>query len=214
MMMVDDHPFVMEGVKVSLMGVDDIEIIGEASDAEEFFALLKGGLPDLVLLDLTLPGLSGMEVAEILSRDHPSVRIIILTANTDEGSILSAMGSGARGYLTKNIRREELLKAIYAVHAGDEFLAEEITKGIISGYFKRARTGDRPASGTNHSLTEREKDIVRLISEGLTYKEVGDRLCISARTVEAHRNNIMQKLELKTIADLIRYSIREGITRL
>jgi len=211
---VDDHPFIVEGIKISLMGVDGIEVIAAASDSEELFSLLNGTLPDIVLLDITLPGLSGIEIARTITARYPAIRSIMISANTDEESIVSALGAGAKGYLTKNARREELIKAIQAVYGGEDFLGESISRSIIGSYLRKVRSGEFPMKNSLAGISEREREIVKLISEGLTYKEIGDRLCISARTVEAHKNNIMQKLGLKTIADLIKYSIREGITSL
>jgi DNA-binding NarL/FixJ family response regulator len=211
---VDDHPFIIEGIKISLMGVDDIEIIGEASDEEELLSILTDPYPDVLLLDIILPGTSGIELARIITEKYPSIKVIMVSANMDEAAIVSSLGAGARGYLTKNTRSEELVKAIRAVSDGEDYLGETISRGIITNYLRKVRSGERLPNGINSGLSDREKAIVKLIAEGLTYKEIGDRLCISSRTVEAHRNNIMQKLELSTIADLIKYSIREGITSL
>lgn len=211
---VDDHPIILEGIRISVMGEEDIEIMGSAMDSEELFALLNGSLPDLVLLDISLPGLSGIEIARIISGKYPSIRTMIISANTDEESIVAALSAGARGYLTKNARSDEMIRAIRAVYAGEDFLGEAISKSIISTYMRKAKSGELLMRNSQSLLSDRERDIVKHIAEGLTYKEIGDRLFISARTVEAHKNNIMQKLELKTIADLIKYSIREGITTL
>jgi DNA-binding NarL/FixJ family response regulator len=213
-MIVDDHPIVIEGIKISLIGAEDIDLVGSAGDAEELFLALESVLPHVLLLDLILPGLSGHEITKVLLEKYPTVRVIILSANAEEESIVASLNAGARGYLTKDVKREELIKAIRVVSEGEEYLGEAISRKVIVSYLKKAKAGELPGRHPNHELSSREKEVVGLIAEGYTYKEVGDRLFISARTVEAHRNNIMQKLELKTIADLIKYSIRHGITHL
>ena len=211
---VDDHPFITEGIRISLMGTEDMEIVADAADSEELFSLLAEPFPDIILLDITLPGRSGIETVRILSEEYPSIRVIMISANADEESIVYSLGAGARGYLTKNTGPGELVRAIRAVMAGEDYLGESISRNIVTNYLRKAKAGAASVNGRDFHLSEREKAIVKLIAEGLTYKEIGDKLCISARTVETHRNNIMQKLELRTIADLIKYSIREGITSL
>lgn len=214
LMIVDDHPIIIEGMKILLMGADDIEFIGSAGDAEGLFRLLETTLPDVLLVDLVLPDIQGSEVTKIVVQKYPGVRVIILSANAEEESIVACLNAGARGYLTKDVPRNELIKAIKAISEGEEYLGEAISRKVIVSYFRKARTGDNQSQQVLPELSDREKEVVGLISEGLTYKEIGEKLFISARTVEAHRNNIMQKLELNTIADLIKYSIRMGITRL
>jgi DNA-binding NarL/FixJ family response regulator len=211
---VDDHPFIIEGIKISLMGVDDIEIVGEAADSGELFSILSEPYPDVLLLDITLPGISGIEVARMITEKQNGIKVMMISANTDEESIVASLAAGARGYLTKNTGTDELVKGIRAVYDGEDFLGETISKEILIQYLRKAKSGEMASKGNHSGLTDREKSIVGLIAEGLTYKEIGDRLCISARTVETHRNNIMQKLELATTADLIKYSIRAGITSL
>jgi len=214
LMIVDDHPIIIEGMKILLMGADDIEFIGSAGNAESLFRLLGTTLPDVLLVDLVLPDIQGSEVTKMVVQKYPGVRVIILSANAEEESIVACLNAGARGYLTKDVPRSELIKAIHAISEGEEYLGESISRKVIVSYFRKARTGDNHEHQVLPELSDREKEVVGLIAEGLTYKEIGEKLFISARTVEAHRNNIMQKLELNTIADLIKYSIRLGITRL
>jgi DNA-binding NarL/FixJ family response regulator len=214
LMIVDDHPVVVEGMKILLTGEEDIEYLGSASDSEELFNFLGETVPDVLLLDLVLPGISGIEIAKILAEKYSMIKVVILSSVAEEESIVACLNAGARGYLTKDVPRDELIKAIKVISEGEEYLGESISRKVIISYFKRAKAGDMAVRPSVLELSDREKEVVGLISEGLTYKEVGEKLFISSRTVEAHRNNIMQKLELKTIADLIKYSIRQGITRL
>lgn len=211
LIIVDDHPIVVEGLRTTLMDAEDIDILGDASDDTELFALLKEKEPDIILLDITLPSLSGIEITQILSEQSPGIKVIILSANVDPHLVSSAIAAGAKGYLAKNARRDELLEAIRSVHQGRDFLGGKISEEIIRNYLQKARVEGTKSSEVKPSLSERETQIIRLIAEGLAYKEIGNRLSISTRTVESHKNNIIMKLGLKTVADLIRYAIRNRI---
>jgi DNA-binding NarL/FixJ family response regulator len=215
LIIVDDHPMVVEGIRITLMDVEQIEITETAGDAEELFEILKRDhLPDIILLDITLPTLSGIEITEILSEKYPSIKVIILSANLDEESIRGAIRAGAKGYLPKNSRRSELIEAINEVYHGEDFLGERISSNIIKHYLKQAKSGESFFSKPKDDLSEREIEIVRLLSSGLSYKEIADKLFISSRTVESHKNNIMTKLDLHTLPDLIKYAIRNKIISL
>lgn len=214
LMVVDDHPIVTEGVKIMVFGTGDIEFIGSACDGKELFAFLQRDIPDVLLLDLGLSGQSGIEITRELMVVYPGIRVIIFSADTEEATVVSALEAGARGYLSKDVGRDELIKGIRAVADGQEFLGGLISRKVIHSYLRFMKSTGVESRRLHPELSDREKEVVGLIAEGFTYKEIGERLFISARTVEAHRNNIMSKLELKTVADLIKYSIRQGITKL
>lgn len=211
--LIDDHHIVREGIKILLMNLKDIEVVGEASNGDELFELLKTKEPHILILDIMMPGLSGIEITRIVKDEYPEIKIIILSANTDNDSVFDSLKAGAHGYLPKNAKREELLEAVYMVASGNEFLSDSISQTVLRNYISRARTGDKNGK-EEAGLTKRELEIVELFAEGLSYKEIAERLFISARTVESHKNNIMEKLELRSIVDLVKYAIKHKIIQL
>ncbi|MCX6249976.1 MAG: response regulator transcription factor [Bacteroidetes bacterium] len=212
--LVDDHPLVLEGLQVVLSGEPHIDVIDTATDAEELFIKLQKHQPDILILDISLPTLSGIEITQIISKQYPGIKVLILTAILEEEVVAASLAAGAKGYLPKNSPNDELITAIQKIHSGQDYLGEPIAERVIRDYLKKVKSGH----GSNHSakpvLSDREIEIVRLIAEGLTYKEIGEQLFISARTVEAHKNNILLKLNLNTIADLIKYAIKNKYTDL
>jgi len=207
-MLVDDHPLVLEGLRLILSSDPDVVVTGAFSDAEELFAALPHSLPDVLLLDISLPGLSGIEITRKVLQEFPAVRILILTALSDEQTVSAALAAGAAGYLPKDSRNAELLKAIHQVYEGHEYLGERIAEKVIGSYIRKARSGEGPQTPGTSVLSERESEILQLIARGLTHKEIGVKLFISPRTVEAHKNNLCRKLGVNTLADLIAYAIR------
>ena len=210
---IDDHPIILEGVRITIHGINDMEIVGEAGNAEDLFRQLPECSPDVVLMDLTLPGLGGLDATRMLTQRHPEMKVIILTADCEVLTITTALQAGAKGSISKAAAGEDLIQAIRLVHRGEEFFSQDVARKMLSSYVKNTRgiiESDAPLT----ILSDREIGILRLIADGLTYKEIGDKLSISTRTVETHRNNISQKLKLSTNADLIKYSIRHGIAKL
>lgn len=175
---------------------------------------LDENVPNIILLDIGLPGKSGIEIAAEISVRHPKSAIIILSANMDEDSIFQSIQAGVKGYLPKNVHKEELICAIKQVSNGKEYYNNSISTTIFRNYVKFARTGRKHTIEKEMKLSDREVEIVKLFTEGLSYKEIAARLFISVRTVESHKNNIMEKLELKTIVDLVKYAIRNELVSL
>jgi len=214
LILVDDHQLVRTGIANLLAGETGFEIIGEAADAKDLFELLKKSHPDITVLDIALPGMSGIEITKKLHNDYPGIRILILSMHTSEEFIFNAINSGARGYLPKNTSRKELIEAIYAIHRGEEFFAESISNVILKSYIKKAKS-DSPEDENNESLlSKREIEVLKLFAEGMTNQEIADKLFISIRTVESHKNHIMARLELKTTVDLVKFAIRNNIVLL
>ncbi len=211
---VDDHPIILEGVRITLMGIEDIMISGEAGKAEDLLSHMDMDTPDVILLDLTLPGLSGLDATRIIAGTHQQAHIIILTADLDLETVNAAIQAGAKGYLSKNAAAEELISAIRKVHSGEEYFSQDVTDSLMRSYVRTTRQGLAHDPTISPLLSGREIGILKLVADGLTYKEIGDRLMISTRTVEAHRNNIIQKLGLNNNAELIKYAVRHGISRL
>jgi len=211
---VDDHTIIVDGLRATLSCVDDIVITGDAPDADSLFSLLENQLPDIILLDVTLPGISGIEITDIIANRYPTVKVIILSADAGRDLVSAAIAAGAKGYLTKDTGHNELIEAIRNVYHGKDYIGTKISGAIIGDYIINIRQGAGSNLHRGPRLSERELQIIKLLAEGLSQKEIGKELCISARTVETHKNNLMLKLDLKTLADIIRFAIRHRITHL
>ncbi len=214
LILVDDHQLVRTGIANLLAGETGFEIIGEAADAKDLFELLRKSQPDITVLDIALPGMSGIEITKKLHNDYPGIRILILSMHTSEEFIFNAINSGARGYLPKNTSRKELIEAIYAIHRGEEFFAESISNVILKSYIKKAKSDSPEDENNENLLSKREIEVLKLFAEGMTNQEIADKLFISIRTVESHKNHIMARLELKTTVDLVKFAIRNNIVLL
>ena len=193
-----------------LIGQPHIELIGEATQAEELFVLLEQQEPDIVVMDIRMPGrMTGIDATRKLREEYPQVKVLMLTGNAMRDYLIPAFQAGARGFLDKDCSKETFLEALQKIHRGQDFFDEEAS-GILFRHFQQ----NKHADGTQADLSEREVEVVRAFAEGKSYKEIGDLLCISPRTVETHKKNILQKLGLQTSADLIRYAIRHNIVEL
>jgi len=210
--LVDDHKIVRDGIKAMTFLEKSIKIIGEASDYDSLTELLEKQLPDLIILDITLPGKTGTEIAEILKEKFPTIKILMLSANNDEDSIIEAIQAGAEGFLSKDTSREELLLAINSVCSGEGYFGEKLSKIIYKSYITYVKKN--PENNTDANLSDREIEIIKLLSEGLCGKEIAEKLYISPRTVETHRANILAKLHLKNNIDLVKYAIKNNIVKL
>lgn len=207
-MLVDDHLIVRDGIKALLTGVEEFEVIGEADSASHFFALLKSRVPDVVLLDINLPDISGIEITKRLKTDYPETGVLILSMYNTEDYIFNAIRAGAKAYLPKTTNRKELEEAVNAVYRGEEYFSHSISNIILRSFIRQAKDVE---SGKDNHLTVRETEILRLFAGGLSNQEIADQLFISVRTVESHKNHIMQKLELKSTVDLVKFAIRNNI---
>ena len=212
--LVDDHQIVRDGIKSLLEGESEIEILGEASNGKELFALLETIKPNILLLDISLPDMSGIEITKKLNEIYPKINILILSMYTNEEFILNALKSGAKGYLPKNSTRDELIEAIFAVYQGQEYYSEEVSSIMLSSFIKKAKSPLDEEPKKEVKLSVREIEILRMCAEGSANQEIASSLRISIRTVESHKNHIMQKLELRTVADMIKYAIKNNIIEL
>ncbi|MCX7722783.1 MAG: response regulator transcription factor [Verrucomicrobiae bacterium] len=211
LLLADDHPVVRQGVRICLEQYNRFEIVGEASKGEEAIRMACSLMPDVMLLDINMPGANGLQVTEQLSRLAPQVRILILSVEETEHTILQVIRSGAKGYLLKNTTPEELVTAIEAVAAGKTYYSQFVAQTLRNAESASQSNGRRRAPG---QLTPREIQILTLIANGYSNKQVAAELNLSIRTVEAHRENMMRKLHLHNVADLTRYAITKGIVRL
>lgn len=212
-MLADDHAVVRDGIKaiVAKRG-EDIEVVGEAGDGRELLALAETTPADIYVIDISMPNLNGLEATERLLKRNAKARVIILSMHDDRAFVEKALKVGAKGYILKESAPEELIHAIREVWMDRFFLSPKISKYVVQGFLGADHLRNRHQRITN--LTDREKEILRLISEGSTAKEIARKLCISANTVGAHRNNIMRKLDIHKQAELIRYTLKEGISSL
>jgi DNA-binding NarL/FixJ family response regulator len=209
--LVDDHAIVRDGIK-ALIQTDGIEVIGESSSAKEFFSLMKVKQPDIAILDISLPDISGIEITKKLSTDYPAIKVIILSMHLNEDFIFNSVKAGAMAYLPKNSTKQELIEAINKVAAGEEYFSEPVSNIILKSYVRKAKNGHE-AHGEN-TLSKRELEILRLFAEGKSNKDMADLLFISCRTVESHKNHIMQKLGLKSTVELIKFAIKNHIVEI
>ncbi|MBN1338820.1 MAG: response regulator transcription factor [Bacteroidales bacterium] len=210
--LVDDHRIVRQGIRILLSMYADIEITGEARNGDELFEILPHLSAGVILLDISMPGLSGIEIARRLKKDYPDIAVIILTANTGEDNIYEAVRAGAKGFIPKDSGHTDIVTAIRKVQAGEEYFADSVAQTVLKAFVRMAREGGADTPGNERQeITPREKEIIIHIFEGLSYKEIGARLNISVRTVETHKNNIMKKLGLRSLADLMKYALRNNI---
>ncbi len=206
----EDHQILRDGVK-SLIASENIKITGEASTGAELWKLLEGEKPDIILMDISLPDTSGIELTRLLSERFPEIKVLILSMYTDESFINQAIKSGAKGYLHKNTTREEMLIAIDTVYSGNDFYSDNISKIILKSYIEKAKLNAEELLNPHEILSKREIEILTMFAEGFINKEIADKLFISIRTVESHKNHIMQKLNLKTQVELVKYAIRHNL---
>ena len=208
-LLVDDHAIMRDGIKALLSIYDDIEVVGEASEGREAVEMARELNPDVVVMDISMPGMDGLEVTRRLTKRNPGMKVIILTQHDNREYILSAIKVGAAGYIPKKALGSDLISAIRAVHSGDSFLYPSAAKTLIDDYRKQAEQPD-----IYESLTEREREILKLIAEGLTSREIANALYISQKTVQGHRTKVMEKLDLHNRTELIKYAMRKGLVDL
>jgi DNA-binding NarL/FixJ family response regulator len=203
----DDHRLVREALRVALERERDIAIVGEATDGTAAIKLVRKVKPDVVVLDVAMPELNGIEAAARIHARHPTVKILALSAHADKRYVLEMLSGGAAGYVTKSAAGRELVQAIRTVAAGGCYLSAELASTVVEGV-REARNGTKGP----RQLGRREREVLQLVAEGHRSPAIAARLFISVATVEAHRRNIMRKLDLHTVAELTKFAIREGLT--
>ena len=208
----EDHAVVRQGTKHLLDRYPDIEVIGEAGDGEEAVALVKELKPDVALMDVRMPRMSGIEATRKIKAECPEVAVLALTAHDDDEYVFALLESGANGYLLKTAEIEELVKAIRAVHAGQPALDPLVTQKVVSQFMNGKSLPDVMAQVGDEmdGLTNRELEVLRMVAQGLTNKEVAQQLYISDRTVQAHLSSIFSKLQVSSRTEAVMYAIRKG----
>jgi two-component system response regulator NreC len=211
LMLVDDHQVVRSGLRMLLGGESDVEIVGEAGTAAEALEAVQKLRPQVVLMDIGLPDMSGIDATRAIKRTHPEVAVVALTIHEDEEYFFKMLEAGAGGYVPKRAAPEELLTAIRTAAAGEVYLYPSLAKLLVRDYLAQARSSE--AGTTLDGLTDREQEVLRYLAEGSDNDEIAEALVISAKTVARHRENIMRKLGLHSRAELVRYAIRKGIIK-
>jgi len=209
-LLAEDHTIVRQGLRSLLEGEPDIEVIGEASDGREALQKVQQLRPDIVLMDIAMPLLNGLEATRQIRQQFPDVKVLILSMHANEEYVLETLRAGASGYLLKESALADLVAAIRATRRGEFFLSPAISRTVIEAYLRQAEATE---IDNFERLTNREREVLQLIAEGYSMREIAELLHISEKTARAHRSNIMRKLDLHSTADLVRYAIRKGITR-
>ncbi len=208
-LLADDHGIVRRGLKSLLETEPGVTVVAEAADGQEALRLCAEHRPDIVVLDIGMPLLNGIEVAARVQKLDPPPRVIILSMHADESYIIRALAAGARAYLIKNATDEDLLPAIRAIAAGKPFFSPAVTAVLVEDYVRQLQA--RGLTDSYHLLTDREKEVLQLLAEGRSNKEVATLLDLGLSTVETHRANLMQKLNLHNVAEIVLYAVRKGI---
>ena len=207
-LIVDDHAILREGIRALLSLYPDIEVIGEAGDGLEAINKARTLSPDIVLMDIAMPGLGGLEATIEIRKQSPTSRVVILTQHDDSEYIFPILEAGAAGFILKKAVGTELVAGIRAVHKGGSFLYPSIATAVIEGYIQR---GEDATESSYDRLTDREKQVLKLVAEGNSNRKIGEMLSVSVKTVIAHRANLMEKLDIHNRTDLVKYAIRKGL---
>jgi DNA-binding NarL/FixJ family response regulator len=205
----EDHTILREGLRALLSSSSDFEVVGEAEDGREAIRCVEKLKPDLILTDLSMPRMNGMEAIREIKKQSPKTKILVLTVHRTEEYILATLKAGADGYLLKDSTHTELMMAVKNVISGKHYISPGISEKVIEGYVEGKKTLKPRTSW--ETLTQREREILKLIAEGYRNKEIADDLCISVKTVEKHRANLMEKLNLHNVQALTAFAIEKGL---
>jgi DNA-binding NarL/FixJ family response regulator len=208
-LLADDHTIVRSGIRLLLEQQPDFKVVGEANDGREAVELVSKHHPDVAVLDIGMPQLNGIEATMQIAAAEPATQVVILSMHADEGYVLRALKAGARGYILKNAAEADLIRAIRSVAEGKSFFSPVIGKMLLEDYVRQIR--DKQVEDSYDLLTPREREILQLLAEGKTNKDVANILHLSIHTVDTHRGNILQKLNLHGVPELILYAVRKGI---
>lgn len=210
LLLVDDHAVIRTGLRMLLESQHDLEIVGEAADGRQSLQMCAELNPDIVVMDITLPDMSGIEATRAIKRLYPNIAVVALTIHEDEQYFFEMLQAGAAGYVPKRAAPEDLIYAIHAAHLGEIYLYPSLAKALVSDFLNRSED-DSGAFALGDELTRREQEVLELLAEGLSNDEIADRLVISRHTVARHRENLMRKLGLHNRSELVKYAIRKGM---
>jgi two-component system response regulator NreC len=216
-LLADDHELVRSGLVKLLETYKDIIVVGEAGDGQEAIEKTKKLNPDVLVIDLSMPKLTGTEATKIIRKECPKVAVLVLTMHENEEYVYQIIRSGAMGYILKDAGKDELPTAIRTVAKGEKFFSPRVSEIMVDGYLRKAMARDESASvkldSIDVALTKREKEILVLVAGGLNNQQIGEKLFISPRTVDTHRTNIMQKLDIHDSANLVKFAIEHGFSK-
>ena len=208
-LVVDDHPIVREGLCALLAVVGDMEVVGEAANGSEAIDMVRKLKPDVVLMDIAMPIMGGLEATRRICREFPKIKVLVLTQYDDKEYVLPVIEAGASGFISKAAASSELIIGIRAVYGGDSYLSPPVAKLLVEGY--RFKASGKTDHDPYEQLTDRERDVLKLMAEGHTNQEIADILVISRKTVEGHKTNLMAKLDIHNRTELVKYALRKGI---
>ncbi len=210
-LLAEDHNVVREGLRLLLNAQPDLEVVGEATTGREAVLLARDNCPDVAVLDISMPDLDGIQATNLIRVECPQTQVLILTMHESDAYFFRALEAGAAGYVLKKAASEDLINAVRAVARGEAFLYPSLTRKLLDNYLEQA--GSKPSAGPPgyEELSDREREIMFLLVRGLRNQEIAEKLVISPSTVQTHRTHIMQKLDLGTTVDLVRYAIRHGL---
>lgn len=210
-LLAEDHTIVRKGLRSLLEKETSIAVVGESEEGRDAVKKANELEPDVVVMDISMPGLNGLEATRQLKKRFPGMKIIILTAHANEEYVFQTLQAGASGYLIKSAAPTDLISAIQAAMRGESYLSPSISRTVIDEYIRQTQKMSEGEKGFSEILTQREREVLQLIAEGRTTKEIADELCISIKTVETHKSHLKEKLTIPHTAGLIQYAIRKGL---
>lgn len=208
-LLADDHTILRAGLKMMLNAQPDMEVVGEAQDGRQAIHEAQRLHPDIILMDITMPDMNGIEATKQVKKQLPEVKVLILTMHENEEYVFQALRAGASGYMLKEAADTDLINALRIIQSGNFYLSPAAQSVMVGDYLQRVRAGEEKDSYS--SLTEREREILKLVAEGFTNNQIAERLVISPKTVDTHRTHIMDKLNLHSRAELVKYAMRRGL---
>ena len=208
-LVVDDHTIVRDGICALLRLAGDIEVVGEASNGSEALEKVRKFMPDVMLIDIAMPNMNGLEATRRIRKEFPGVKILVLTQYDDKEHVLGAIEAGGTGFISKTAASSELVSGIRSVYRGNSFLSPSAARILVEDY--QQETSIRKEQDPYKQLTDREREILKLLAEGNNTREIADMLVISVKTVEGHKTNLMSKLDIHNRTDLVKYALRKGI---
>ncbi len=207
----DDHTLVRQGIRMLLEAQGDLQVVGEASDGAESVRLTQELGPDVTIMDIGMPVMDGLEATRTIKRAQPNVQILILTMHEGEDYFFKILAAGAAGYVLKRAAATDLIAAVHAVARGEVFLYPAVAKKLVTDYLSRVQADETGARDTYHDLTPREREVLTLVADGLSNREIAERLTLSLSTVQTHSAHIAEKLKLHNRTELVKYAIRHGL---
>lgn len=208
---VDDHALVRDGIISMLSNLKDIQVVGESADGFGAIEKVDDKNIDVIILDVIMPGINGIEAAKAIKKKHPALKILFLSMEVSEKNVSDALKAGGNGYLLKDSSKQVLVEAIRSLHEGNQYFSPSIAQMVFNNFIKRTSSEKVASEEDRQDLSEREKEVLTLICKGLNHKDIGEKLFISSRTVDTHRTNILKKLNLDTTAELVLYAVKKRL---